>query len=1180
MAPGVRLWAVKILDDRRQRPAVLVRLRPRLDRGPARPVRRVASAVRGGEHERREVGHRRRRLRRGERRRPPRRDLPARRQRRHRRRRGRERLAGTPPSACRRPTTRSSPSPPWPTPTASPAASAATAATRWGGYDVDDTFADFTQLRPRRRPDRPGQVHLEHQGRQHLRLVIGHLDGGAPRGRRGRALQGQPTVGHPGRGEACPRLPRLDELVERDRPRRGPGSPPRCLPDRPAWQRLDVSLAGRGQRDGRRRHGPGHAGPVPGHGSRGADPVGVGTSGRHDRQPRHDSAVRIRGHERDPGRDRPEDLSGRDIHAQPSARAGTGRWRPRQSRSPSPVRPSPASSGSDRYATAAAISAGWGPGVPVVYIATGLNFPDALAGAAAAGTLGAPLLLVTGTTVPPRHRGRAGPPQARPDRHPGWHRASCPTPSSTASAPTPAVASAASSGSDRYATAAAISAGWGPGVPVVYIATGLNFPDALAGAAAAGTLGAPLLLVTGTTVPAATAAELARLQPGRIVILGGTGRRVRRGPQQPRRLHQRWRQPPRRAATATRPRRRSAPAGVRACPSSTSRPGSTSPTPSPGPPRPAPSAPRSSSSPGRPCPPRPRPSWPASSPAGSSSSAARASCPTRSLRVGRLRRQVSWNALPHLDTNHTILIPRGDGGAAAGVLVRTGVPGRIRTCDPRVRSSPLCPLSYGDGTPSYRGRIPGRPAAGHRHRSIGPLHRRPGSDYPPGPRSDRPGMAVRGIDEEPTPSVSRRATARPIDAPVPAPTTTSTATQLALELAARAPGLALAPEWKDQQRLWGHPFHPMCSYLASFPAALAHAFIARYSRPGDVVLDPFSGRGTTPLQACAEGRIGVGNDLNPFAHLLTAAKVEPADAGPGRDPARPAAPRLGRRSPAGSRSARACRRPDRRDAAVPRAGSAGRRRRRRSRSRPRSPSPSIRGRSPSSSSSGPPSTSTTATDRFLAAAITGILHGKSASLPVRAHAEHVQHGAALRPRLRRPDGLRLAGARRLRRPRRAKLDRLFRQPPAAGPGARPARRRARRRRPRPGRASRAGACRTGPGSSSPRRPTCGSSSTATTTGCGPGSWASTPRAIDAALDDAHHRDAVPRLPARGPRRPAAGPHRRRRRRPRHRRRGDRPRPARSAAASASPSGVWEAAAAPEGYRLAGVALDDVAPTAR
>ena len=109
-------------------------------------------------------------------------------------------------------------------------------------------------------------------------------------------------------------------------------------------------------------------------------------------------------------------------------------------------------------------------------------------------------------------------------------------------------------------------------------------------------------------------------------------------------------------------------------------------------------------------------------------------------------------------------------------------------------------------------------------------------------------------------------------APIPA--------QLALELPgvvpAPLPALEIAPEWKDQQRLWGHRLHPMCSYLASFPAALTHAFIARYSRPGDVVLDPFSGRGTTPLQACAEGRIGVGNDLNPFAHLLTAAKVEPA----------------------------------------------------------------------------------------------------------------------------------------------------------------------------------------------------------------------------------------------------------------------------------------------------------------
>ncbi|HLY12913.1 MAG TPA: DNA methyltransferase, partial [Candidatus Limnocylindrales bacterium] len=120
---------------------------------------------------------------------------------------------------------------------------------------------------------------------------------------------------------------------------------------------------------------------------------------------------------------------------------------------------------------------------------------------------------------------------------------------------------------------------------------------------------------------------------------------------------------------------------------------------------------------------------------------------------------------------------------------------------------------------------------------------------------------------------AQRASAIPLTLPVGAG---AAAAQLAFELPAELPRLAIAPEWKEQQRLWGHSFHPMCSYLASFPAALAHAFIARWSRPGDVVIDPFSGRGTTALQACAEGRIGVGNDLNPFAFLLTAAKVEPA----------------------------------------------------------------------------------------------------------------------------------------------------------------------------------------------------------------------------------------------------------------------------------------------------------------
>ena len=129
-------------------------------------------------------------------------------------------------------------------------------------------------------------------------------------------------------------------------------------------------------------------------------------------------------------------------------------------------------------------------------------------------------------------------------------------------------------------------------------------------------------------------------------------------------------------------------------------------------------------------------------------------------------------------------------------------------------------------------------------------------------------LELDGIETPPAPGQ------RPIR-PTRGGMTATTDGQLALQLPSELPHLAIEPEWKDQQRLWGHSFHPMCSYLASFPAALVHAFIARYTRPGDVVLDPFSGRGTTPLQACAEGRIGAGNDLNPFAQILTAAKVDP-----------------------------------------------------------------------------------------------------------------------------------------------------------------------------------------------------------------------------------------------------------------------------------------------------------------
>lgn len=79
------------------------------------------------------------------------------------------------------------------------------------------------------------------------------------------------------------------------------------------------------------------------------------------------------------------------------------------------------------------------------------------------------------------------------------------------------------SGPDRYGTAAAISQEtFAPNVPVVYIATGQNYPDALAGGPAAGAGNGPILLVTQNSIPATIATELTRLKPAKIVILGGS----------------------------------------------------------------------------------------------------------------------------------------------------------------------------------------------------------------------------------------------------------------------------------------------------------------------------------------------------------------------------------------------------------------------------------------------------------------------------------------------------------------------------------------------------------------------------------------------------------------------------------------------------------------------------------
>lgn len=179
-------------------------------------------------------------------------------------------------------------------------------------------------------------------------------------------------------------------------------------------------------------------------------------------------------------------------------------------------------SGADRYASAAALSAAhYAPGVPVVYISTGRGFADALAAGPAAARLGGPVLLTEPARLPSATVAELK--RLRPARIIVAGGPSVVSSSVVGALRSYAGSVTRQSGTDRHATAAAISAAtFGTRVPVVYIATGRNFPDALAAGPAAGMLNGPVLLVESTHIPAATATELRRLAPGRIVVAGGS----------------------------------------------------------------------------------------------------------------------------------------------------------------------------------------------------------------------------------------------------------------------------------------------------------------------------------------------------------------------------------------------------------------------------------------------------------------------------------------------------------------------------------------------------------------------------------------------------------------------------------------------------------------------------------
>ena len=71
-----------------------------------------------------------------------------------------------------------------------------------------------------------------------------------------------------------------------------------------------------------------------------------------------------------------------------------------------------------------------------------------------------------------------------------------------------------------------------------------------------------------------------------------------------------------------------------------------------------------------------------------------------------------------------------------------------------------------------------------------------------------------------------------------------------------------------------HPLHSICPYFAMFPEDFVARQIYAYTKRGDTVFDPFSGRGTTVFESLLNGRAAAGVDINPVAACISGAKAD------------------------------------------------------------------------------------------------------------------------------------------------------------------------------------------------------------------------------------------------------------------------------------------------------------------
>lgn len=89
-------------------------------------------------------------------------------------------------------------------------------------------------------------------------------------------------------------------------------------------------------------------------------------------------------------------------------------------------------------------------------------------------------------------------------------------------------------------------------------------------------------------------------------------------------------------------------------------------------------------------------------------------------------------------------------------------------------------------------------------------------------------------------------------------------------------GSYLRPAWSNELTVARDcTFHQIAPYIGRMKTSMARSLLQNHTRRGDLVVDPFCGCGVVGLEAAANGRRVIASDWNPYAVLLTRAKLFP-----------------------------------------------------------------------------------------------------------------------------------------------------------------------------------------------------------------------------------------------------------------------------------------------------------------